>query len=46
MSATDTFRKEVSSMDNVIIKNILTEMADYLNVSQMRKLQDVILDVV
>lgn len=30
-------------MDNVIIKNILTEMADYLNVSQMRKLQDVIL---
>ena len=31
-------------MDNVIIKNILTEMADYLNVSQMRKLQDVILN--
>lgn len=30
-------------MDSIIIKNILTEMADYLDVSQMRKLQDVLL---
>ena len=33
----------LTSRIKVIIKNILTEMADYLNVSQMRKLQDVIL---
>ena len=33
----------LTSRIKVIIKNILTEMADYLNVSQMRKLQHVIL---